>query len=167
MFPLAKQVPPYSCRLGQTRFLPMKCSKYISVTSFAVLNQHSLGIKFYWKFLQNITHWRGYFHKGWVSKQNKRGSERFIGLFQCWKKPCWQTRGWLCKLGYVGWASREWASVSSFCLKLTLCSLVMYVTTHSTGSPSHLHLNDTFHFSKHFHICHFIFSFSDNSQTDK
>ena len=84
MLPLAKQVPPYSCRLGRTRYLPMKCSKYISVTSFAVLNQHSLGTAFSWKFLQNIIHWRGYFHKGWFSKWSKRGSERFIGSFQCW-----------------------------------------------------------------------------------
>lgn len=123
VFPLAKQVPPYLCRLGQTRFLPMKCSKYISVTSFAMLNQHSLGTEFSWKFLQNITHWRGYFNKGWFSKWNKRGSERFIGLFQSWKELCWRIRGWLCKLGCVAWASREWASVSSFCLKLTLCGL--------------------------------------------
>ena len=108
-------------RLVGTRYLSMKCSKYIFVTSFAVLNQHSLGTEFSWKFLQNIIHWRGYFHKGWFSKWSKRRSEKFIGFFQCYKEPCWRMRGWLLKLADVSWTYREWTSVSSFCLKLTLC----------------------------------------------
>lgn len=115
--------------------------QYNSVIWFAVLNQHSLGTEFSWKFLQNTTHWRGYFHQGWVSKWNKKGSERFIGFFQCWKELCWWVRGGLCRLASVGWACREWTSVSSFCLKWTLGSLVLYSATHSTGPPSPLHFS--------------------------
>ena len=111
------------CRLGGTGYLSMKCSKYIFVTSFVVLNQHSLGTEFSWKFLQNIIHWRGYFQKGWLSKWSKRRSEKFIGFFQCCKELCWQMRGWLHKLADVELNLRRMNLSPLFEIN-TLCSLV-------------------------------------------
>lgn len=157
MLSLAKQVPPYMCRVGQTRFRPMKCSKYISVTSFNVLNQHSLDIVFL-KVSSKYYTLEGLLSQRLIQQEGQERKWDIYRVISVLEGALLMDKRMITPVRLCGLSFQKMNLVSSFCLKLTLCGLVMYSVNHSIASPYHLHLNDTFHFSKHFHICNFIYS---------
>lgn len=153
VLPLAKQVPPYLCRLVQTRFLPMKCSKYITVTSFAVLNQHSLGTEFFFKVSSKYYTVEGMLSQRLIQQVEQERKWEIYRVLLILEGALPTSERMIRQLSLCGLRFHRMDFILFILLQINI-----YSATQSTDIPSHLHLNDTFHFSKHFHICYFIFS---------